>query len=72
MPAAARLRQEVERRRFRNHLITEGMVMLVAKKTPMYVQDRLNSFLRPEAYDYVDIMESAPAPAAGAAARAAA
>jgi chemotaxis protein MotA len=52
MPAASKLRQEAENRRFRNHLIAEGLVMLVSNKTPMYVQDRLNSFLRPEAYDY--------------------
>jgi chemotaxis protein MotA len=58
MPAASRLRQEVENRRFRNHLVTEGMVMLVAKKTPMFVQDRLNGFLRPEAHDYFDITKS--------------
>ena len=48
MPAAARLIQKIDGRRFRNHLITEGMAMLVAGKTPIYIQDRLNSFLRPE------------------------
>ncbi|MGB9151599.1 MAG: MotA/TolQ/ExbB proton channel family protein [Alphaproteobacteria bacterium] len=58
MPAAARLRQEVDSRRFRNHLVTEGLVMLVANKSPMYVQDRLNGFLRPESYDYFDVMKS--------------
>jgi len=52
MPAAAKLRQEVDNRRFRNHLITEGLVLLVSNKTPMYIQDRLNSFLRPEIHDY--------------------
>jgi hypothetical protein len=30
------------------------MVMLVSNKTPMYVQDRLNSFLRPEIHDYFE------------------
>jgi chemotaxis protein MotA len=55
IPAATRLRQEVESRRFRNYLVTEGMVMLVGKKSPMYVQDRLNGFLRPETHDYFDI-----------------
>jgi len=54
MPAAAKLRQTIEHRRFRNHLVTEGMVMLVAKKTPMYIQDRLNSFLTPDRHDYYD------------------
>lgn len=54
MPAAAKLRQAVTRRRFRNQLITEGMVMLVRGETPTYVKDRLNSFLRPESHDYFD------------------
>lgn len=48
MPAASKLRQKVEKNRFRNQLITEGLVMLVNNKSPIYVQDRLNSFLRPE------------------------
>jgi len=64
IPAASRLKQIVAQKRFRNYLIAEGMVMLVAKKTPMYVQDRLNSFLRPEAYDYFNVVKITPAPAA--------
>jgi chemotaxis protein MotA len=55
MPAASKLRQKVEKNRFRNQLITEGLVMLVNNKTPMHVQDRLNSFLRPENHDYYNI-----------------
>ncbi|MDP9128343.1 MAG: MotA/TolQ/ExbB proton channel family protein [Pseudomonadota bacterium] len=54
MPAASRLQQEVDNCRFRNHLITEGMVMLVGNKNPMYIQDRLNSFLKPEVHNYFD------------------
>lgn len=57
MPAAAKLQKEVNDRRFRKHLITEGMVMLVGNKSPMYVQDRLNSFLRPEAHNYLNVMK---------------
>lgn len=57
MPAAAKLRQEIERNRFRRYLIAEGMVMLVENKPPMQIQDRLNSFLRQEAYDYVNVLE---------------
>jgi len=57
MPAASKLRQEVERGRFRNQLITEGMVMLVNNKSPMFIQDRLNSFLRPENHNYYSIFE---------------
>jgi chemotaxis protein MotA len=59
MPAAAKLRQSVAKRRFRNQMITEGMVMLVSKKTPMFIQDRLNSFLRPERHDYLDAFANA-------------
>jgi chemotaxis protein MotA len=54
MPAAARLLQEIDRRRFRYHLMTEGMALLASKKTPMQIQDRLNSFLRPETHNYFD------------------
>lgn len=54
MPAAARARQVVADRRLRNQLVIEGMVMLVGDKSPMYIKDRLNSFLRPECHDYVD------------------
>ena len=61
MPAASKLRQKVNNRRFRNYLITEGMVMLVSSKTPMYIQDRLNSFLRPEAHDYFNVIKVVPA-----------
>lgn len=63
MPAAAKLRQVASKRRFRNQLITEGMVMLVDNKSPMYVKDRLNSFLRPESHDYTDSFKTRPAPA---------
>ena len=62
MPAAAKLRQEVEKRRFRNQLITEGMVMLVSDRTPMYIQDRLNSFLQPEFHNYYNYFDKSPKP----------
>lgn len=52
MPAATRLRQAVDRCRSRHHFLAEGMAMLAAKKSPMYIQDRLNGFLRPEVQDY--------------------
>jgi chemotaxis protein MotA len=54
MPAMAQLRQLATKRRFRNQLITEGMVMLVSKKSPTYIQDRLNSFLQVESYNYLE------------------
>lgn len=54
MPAASKLTQKQEGLRFRNYLITEGMAMLVDNKSPHYIQDRLNSFLRPESHYEMD------------------
>jgi chemotaxis protein MotA len=54
MPAAARLRQEIEARRLRHHFLSEGIALLAAKKSPLQIQDRLNSFLRPASHDYFD------------------
>ena len=47
MPSAAKIFQKQEDLRFRNYLITEGMVLLVDNRSHRYVQDRLNSFLKP-------------------------
>jgi chemotaxis protein MotA len=47
MPAASKIMQKQDNLRFRSHLITEGMTMLVANKSPRAIQDRLNSFLKP-------------------------
>lgn len=54
MPAAAKVQQKQEELRFRNQLITEGLVLLVANKSPRYIQDRLNSFLRFESHYNID------------------
>ena len=63
MPAATRLRQDVDRRRSRHHFLAEGMAMLGGKKSPMFIQDRLNGFLRPEVQDYLGAQaRSAPPP----------
>jgi chemotaxis protein MotA len=47
MPAGAKIFQKQDELRFRNYLITEGMVLLVDNRSPGYIQDRLNSFLKP-------------------------
>jgi chemotaxis protein MotA len=47
LPPAAKIFQKQEDLRFRNYLITEGMVLLVDNRPHQYVQDRLNSFLKP-------------------------
>jgi len=57
MPAAVKLRQEITQRRFRAQLIIEGMVMLAHKKQPMFIQDRLNSFLTADSRDYYNVFK---------------
>ncbi len=47
MPASAKIFQKQDELRFRNYLITEGLVLLVDNRSPGYIQDRLNSFLKP-------------------------
>lgn len=54
MPAAAKVHQKQEELRFRNQLITEGLVLLVGGRSPRYIQDRLNSFLRFESHYDID------------------
>jgi chemotaxis protein MotA len=54
MPAAAKIMQKQDNLRFRNYLITEGMVMLVANRSARYMQDRLNSFLAPGLHHMVE------------------
>jgi chemotaxis protein MotA len=62
MPAAAKLRQTVANRRFRNQLIAEGIVMLIDNRPPMYIKDRLNSFLRPDRHNYLDTLRAVAKP----------
>ncbi len=55
LPAADKMMQKEEVMRFRNYLMTEGLVMLSDKKNPRVMQDRLNSFLDPENHFNLDI-----------------
>lgn len=54
MPASSKLLQKQEALRFRNQLITEGLVLLVANRSPRYIQDRLNSFLTFDSHYDID------------------
>ncbi len=62
MPAASRLQQEVDAAYARNNLIAEGMALLAAKRSPYFIQDSLNAYLRPDRHDY---MNQISAPASG-------
>lgn len=54
LPAASKLMQKEETERFRNLMVVEGLVMLAEKKTPRFMQDRLNSFLEPANHFDID------------------
>jgi chemotaxis protein MotA len=54
LPAANKLLQKEETERFRNLMVVEGLCLLAEKKTPRFLQDRLNSFLEPENHFDID------------------
>lgn len=54
IPAANKLFQREETERFRNLMVVEGLTMLAEKKTPRFMQDRLNSFLEPKNHFNID------------------
>ncbi len=56
LPAESRLQQDVDRHQLRQHLITEGMVLLATRKSPMHIQDQLSGFLPPATRDFYDVM----------------
>lgn len=54
LPAAHKLQEKEEIERFRNFMMVEGLCMLADKKTPRFMQDRLNSFLHPSNHFNID------------------
>ncbi|MCW9039910.1 MAG: MotA/TolQ/ExbB proton channel family protein, partial [Rhodospirillales bacterium] len=54
LPAAAKIQQREEIVRFRNYLVAEGLEMLAERKSPRYIQDRMNSFLDPAIHYNID------------------
>ncbi len=55
LPAADKLMQKQEIMRFRNYMMTEGLVLLAEKQSPRYMQDKLNSFLDPAIHFDLDV-----------------
>lgn len=47
IPAARKIEEKENMLRFRNSLILQGFVLLASSKSPMFIQDSLNSFLDP-------------------------
>lgn len=54
IPAANKLLQKEETQRFRNLMVVEGLLMLAEKRSPRFMQDRLNSFLEPKNHFNID------------------
>lgn len=70
LPAASKLQQKEETERFRNLMMAEGLTLLAAKRTPRYMQDRLNSYLDTAIHFNIDrqlrsVAQSASAAAGG-------
>lgn len=63
LPAADKLMQKEEIMRFRNYMMTEGLVLLAEKQSPRYMQDKLNSFLDPAIHFDLDTQIKNTAPA---------
>lgn len=54
LPAASKMQQKEEIEKFRNTMVVEGLIMLSEKKSPRFMQDRLNSFLDPSIHFNID------------------
>jgi len=57
LPAATKIEQREQIVRFRNYLVTEGLVLLADKKSPRYIQDKMNSYLDPSIHFNIDKMK---------------
>ncbi len=57
MPAAAKIMQREQIIRFRNYLVLEGLVLLADRKSPRFIQDKMNSFLDPAIHFNIDKMK---------------
>lgn len=57
LPAATKILQREEIVRFRNYLVAEGLALLADKKSPRYIQDRMNSYLDPAIHFNIDKMK---------------
>ncbi|GEO80199.1 motility protein A [Pararhodospirillum oryzae] len=62
LPASSKIRQREEIIRFRNYLVTEGLALLAERKSPRYIQDKMNSYLDPAIHFSIDRMRGREQP----------
>ena len=61
MPTASKVQQREEIVRFRAYLVAEGLALLAERRSPRYIQDKMNSFLDPSIhYDIDRMMKGGP------------
>jgi chemotaxis protein MotA len=51
------MQQREEIVRFRNYLVAEGLTLLAERKSPRYIQDKMNSYLDPAIHFDIDKMK---------------
>ena len=56
-PAATKILQREQIIRFRNMLVSEGLALLADRKSPRFIQDKMNSFLDPAIHFNIDKMK---------------
>jgi chemotaxis protein MotA len=56
MPTASKVQQREEIVRFRQYLVAEGLALLAERRSPRYIQDKMNSFLDPAMHFDIDRM----------------
>lgn len=54
LPAANKILQREQIVRFRNYLVAEGLILMADRKSPRYIQDKMNSYLDPAIHFNID------------------
>ena len=57
IPAASKVMQRAQILKYRNYLVMEGLVLLADRKSPRYIQDKMNSYLDPAIHFNIDKMK---------------
>lgn len=57
LPTATKVLQREQIVKFRNYLVVEGLALLADKKSPRYIQDKMNSYLDPSIHFNIDKMK---------------
>lgn len=57
LPASSKIMQREQIVRFRNYLVAEGLALLADRKSPRFIQDKMNSYLDPAIHFNIDKMK---------------